>query len=115
MVIFTLTNSSALNNKINIAIDGYSSCGKSTMAKQVAKELNYIYIDTGAMYRAVAPVAVRTTRTMTALSSSFSSRRRSTFPSSSSLSRRNNSKRVRPPKATNTKKNEEDEDEDAED
>ena len=54
MVIFTLTNSSALNNKINIAIDGYSSCGKSTMAKQVAKELNYIYIDTGAMYRAVA-------------------------------------------------------------
>ena len=66
------------------------------------------------MYRAVAPVAVRTTRTMTALSSSFSSRRRSTFPSSSSLSRRNNSKRVRPPKATNTKKNE-DEDEDDED
>ena len=65
------------------------------------------------MYRAVAPVAVRTTRTMTALSSSFSSRRRSTFPSSSSLSRRNNSKRVRPPKAT-TKKNE-DEDEDDED
>ncbi|MGC6533468.1 MAG: (d)CMP kinase [Flavobacteriales bacterium] len=43
-----------MNNKINIAIDGYSSCGKSTMAKQVAKELNYIYIDTGAMYRAVA-------------------------------------------------------------
>ena len=67
------------------------------------------------MYRAVAPVTVRTTRTMTALSSSFSSRRRSTFPSSSSLSRRNNSKRVRPPKATNTKKNEEDEDEDDED
>ena len=61
------------------------------------------------MYRAVAPVTVRTTRTMTALSS-FSSRRRSTFPSSS-LSRRNNSKRVRPPKAT-TKKNEDEDDED---
>ncbi len=63
------------------------------------------------MYRAVAPVTVRTTRAMTALSSSFSSRRRSTFPSSSSLSRRNNSKRVRPPKAT-TKKNEDEDDED---
>lgn len=39
--------------KINIAIDGYSSCGKSTMTKQIADTLNYIYIDTGAMYRAV--------------------------------------------------------------
>src|SRR5665213_1253831 len=39
--------------KITIAIDGYSSCGKSTVAKAVAKELNYIYIDSGAMYRAV--------------------------------------------------------------
>ncbi len=39
--------------KITIAIDGYSSCGKSTMAKDLAKELGYIYIDTGAMYRAV--------------------------------------------------------------
>ncbi len=39
--------------KINIAIDGYSSCGKSTLAKQLARELNYIYIDSGAMYRAV--------------------------------------------------------------
>lgn len=36
-----------------IAIDGFSSCGKSTLAKQLAKELGYIYIDTGAMYRAV--------------------------------------------------------------
>lgn len=40
--------------KINIAIDGYSACGKSTLAKQLAKKLNYIYVDTGAMYRAVA-------------------------------------------------------------
>ena len=38
---------------IIIAIDGYSSCGKSTLARQLAKELNYRYIDTGAMYRAV--------------------------------------------------------------
>jgi cytidylate kinase len=41
-------------NKINIAIDGYSSCGKSTLAKALAKELNYVFIDTGAMYRSVA-------------------------------------------------------------
>ena len=39
--------------KINIAIDGYSSCGKSTLARDIAKELNYKYIDSGAMYRAV--------------------------------------------------------------
>jgi cytidylate kinase len=39
--------------QINIAIDGHSACGKSTTAKAVAKELGYIYIDTGAMYRAV--------------------------------------------------------------
>lgn len=39
--------------KIVIAIDGWSSCGKSTLAKQLAKELGYIYIDSGAMYRAV--------------------------------------------------------------
>lgn len=41
-------------NKITIAIDGYSSCGKSTLAKQLAKLLKYTYVDTGAMYRAVA-------------------------------------------------------------
>ena len=39
--------------KINIAIDGHSSCGKSTIAKQLAQHFSYIYIDTGAMYRAV--------------------------------------------------------------
>lgn len=39
--------------KITIAIDGYSSCGKSTMAKDLARKIGYIYIDSGAMYRAV--------------------------------------------------------------
>ena len=39
--------------KIIITIDGWSSCGKSTVAKQLAKELNYVYIDSGAMYRAI--------------------------------------------------------------
>jgi len=42
-----------MQKKLIIAIDGYSSCGKSTFAKAIAKELNYIYIDSGAMYRAV--------------------------------------------------------------
>lgn len=46
-------------NKIIIAIDGHSSCGKSTMAKQLARELGYIYVDTGAMYRAVTLWALR--------------------------------------------------------
>nr|WP_299383537.1 (d)CMP kinase [Allomuricauda sp.] len=45
--------------KITIAIDGYSSTGKSTIAKQLAKALNYIYVDTGAMYRAVTLYALR--------------------------------------------------------
>lgn len=42
-----------MTNNTVIAIDGYSSCGKSTLAKALAKKLHYIYIDTGAMYRAV--------------------------------------------------------------
>ncbi|MEP6465783.1 MAG: (d)CMP kinase [Parafilimonas sp.] len=42
-----------MQQKIIIAIDGYSSCGKSTLAKQLAKELHYIYADSGAMYRAI--------------------------------------------------------------
>jgi cytidylate kinase len=42
-----------MHQKIIIAIDGYSSCGKSTLAKQLAKELHYIYADSGAMYRTV--------------------------------------------------------------
>ncbi len=41
------------NKKIIIAIDGMSSCGKSTVARQLAKKLNYIYVDSGAMYRAI--------------------------------------------------------------
>ena len=45
--------------KIIIAIDGHSSCGKSTMAKQLAKEIGYVYVDTGAMYRAVTLYAMR--------------------------------------------------------
>jgi len=44
--------------KITIAIDGYSSTGKSTIAKRLAKSLNYIYVDTGAMYRAVTLYAL---------------------------------------------------------
>lgn len=47
------------NKKIIIAIDGHSSTGKSTVAKRVAKKLNYIYADTGAMYRAVTYYAIQ--------------------------------------------------------
>jgi cytidylate kinase len=47
------------SKKLIIAIDGYSSCGKSTFAKLIAQELGYIYIDTGAMYRAVTLFALR--------------------------------------------------------
>lgn len=39
--------------KLTIAIDGYSSCGKSTLAKEIATKLNYVYVDSGAMYRAI--------------------------------------------------------------
>ncbi len=45
-------------NKITIAIDGYSSTGKSTLAKALAKELGYLYVDSGAMYRAVTLYAL---------------------------------------------------------
>lgn len=45
--------------RITIAVDGYSSCGKSTMAKYMAKTLAYTYVDTGAMYRSVALYAIR--------------------------------------------------------
>lgn len=47
-----------MNEKITIAIDGFSSCGKSTLAKALAKKLNYKYIDSGAMYRAVTLYAL---------------------------------------------------------
>ncbi|ULC58095.1 (d)CMP kinase [Flaviramulus sp. BrNp1-15] len=46
-------------NKITIAIDGFSSTGKSTVAKQIAKHLGYVYVDTGAMYRAVTFYAMQ--------------------------------------------------------
>lgn len=45
--------------KINIAIDGYSACGKSTLAKDVAKDLQYAYVDSGAMYRAITLFALQ--------------------------------------------------------
>ena len=45
--------------KIIIAIDGFSSCGNSTMAKDLAREIGYVYVDTGAMYRAVTLYALR--------------------------------------------------------
>lgn len=48
-----------MSKKITIAIDGFSSTGKSTLAKQLAKQLGYIYVDTGAMYRAVALYAMQ--------------------------------------------------------
>lgn len=48
-----------LEQKINIAIDGFSSCGKSTLAKALARRLHYIYLDTGAMYRAIGLYALR--------------------------------------------------------
>ncbi len=48
-----------MNRKLIIAVDGYSSCGKSTFAKAIAKELHYFYIDSGAMYRAVTLYCIR--------------------------------------------------------
>src|SRR5690606_17921733 len=45
--------------RIIVAIDGYSSCGKSTVAKALAKKLNFVYIDSGAMYRAVTLYFIR--------------------------------------------------------
>ncbi|RUA08786.1 MAG: (d)CMP kinase [Flavobacteriia bacterium] len=48
-----------MKKKINIAIDGYSSTGKSTIAKRMAETLGYVYVDTGAMYRAVTYFAVK--------------------------------------------------------
>ncbi len=57
-----------MEKKIIITIDGWSSCGKSTLAKQLAKELGYVYIDSGAMYRAITLYFLRNhidwTRTM---------------------------------------------------
>jgi cytidylate kinase len=47
------------SKKITIAVDGYSSCGKSTLAKALAKKLHYIFIDTGAMYRGITWYALQ--------------------------------------------------------
>ena len=52
-------SSTMKNKKLTIAIDGYSSCGKSTLAKALAEKLDYVFIDTGAMYRAVTLFALR--------------------------------------------------------
>lgn len=54
-----LSNFKTMKKKLIIAIDGHSSCGKSTVAKQVAKQLNYTYIDSGAMYRAVTLFCIK--------------------------------------------------------
>jgi len=48
-----------MNTNVVVAIDGYSSCGKSTLAKALAKKLHFIYVDSGAMYRAVALYFIR--------------------------------------------------------
>ncbi len=50
-----------MEDKIIITIDGYSSCGKSTLAKQLAKKLGYVFIDSGAMYRAITLYFLRNT------------------------------------------------------
>ena len=61
-----------LSNKIVVAIDGYSSCGKSTIAKALAKYAGYTYVDTGAMYRAVALYALRNSLSISNLQSQIS-------------------------------------------
>lgn len=48
-----------MTKKITIAVDGFSSCGKSTMSKELAKRLGYVYVDTGAMYRGVTLYCLR--------------------------------------------------------
>ncbi|MCH9810409.1 MAG: (d)CMP kinase, partial [Bacteroidetes bacterium] len=48
-----------MTKPLTIAIDGHSSTGKSTLAKALAKSMNYVYVDSGAMYRAVALYALR--------------------------------------------------------
>ena len=55
-----------MSNKIIVAIDGYSSCGKSTIAKALAKYAGYTYVDTGAMYRTIALYTLRNELTETA-------------------------------------------------
>jgi cytidylate kinase len=59
ILISLLINNFILKGKINIAIDGHSSCGKGTLAKFLAKSLGYVFIDSGAMYRAVTLYLIR--------------------------------------------------------
>jgi len=59
MTILVDCSSVIIMKKIIVAIDGFSSCGKSTMAKELAKEVGYIYVDTGAMYRAVSLLCIK--------------------------------------------------------
>ena len=59
MDIFSCTFAAMNSKKITIAIDGFSSCGKSTLARDLASELHYIFIDSGAMYRAITLYALR--------------------------------------------------------
>jgi len=49
----------ANKNRLTIAVDGYSSCGKSTFAKEIARKLNYKYLDSGAMYRAITLLCIK--------------------------------------------------------
>jgi cytidylate kinase len=59
LALLLIYNNIILDKKITIAIDGFSSTGKSTLAKELAKHLGYVYVDTGAMYRAVAFFAMQ--------------------------------------------------------
>lgn len=61
-----MVNRKSSNRKLIVAIDGYSSCGKSTIAKALAKHAGYTYVDTGAMYRAIALYTLRHNLTETA-------------------------------------------------
>jgi CMP/dCMP kinase len=56
---------SLMSKNIVVAIDGYSSCGKSTLAKALAKKLHFIYVDSGAMYRAVTLYFIRNNISLT--------------------------------------------------
>lgn len=59
MHLFRYVINSSMSNRIIVAVDGHSSCGKSTFAKAIAKNLGYLYIDSGAMYRAVTLACIR--------------------------------------------------------
>lgn len=56
---YNINTQHIIMKKITIAVDGFSSCGKSTMAKDLARQIGYVYVDSGAMYRAVTLFAMR--------------------------------------------------------